>query len=413
MKIFPISNNKRTTLLSIIQQSDLSKTIELAAANFPDLSSQVKIAKDSLTDSGKLVNGSADIVLVEANLQDRRAMFAIKKLSQYVGVSGSLIVLSRNANASSVRDLFQLGVSDVLELPINETELSKAIASIIKSPKKLGVKASGRVISLLKSGGGAGATMLAVNIANNISSRQKVLSSVAPKTLVIDLDPQFGTVASVCGASGRVSILDLIKAGDEFDSSLVESVVRPVTDNMDVIASPSEILPLSSISSEFLKRLLTIAQANYDYVIMDHSQNWSSTTATALTMSDVILPVTLPCVEHANSTVAMLSSLTDMNIEREKVLVVHNRVKGMVHADRVNSIDKMTRRPSVTILEDTKVHIQARNLGKLLSDVGGSKGQRKAIAKLVDRVLEILNTPVFEPSMSAYGADGFEEKRKR
>jgi len=375
MKIFNKKGNEAPdrSLLAIVSSPSVRESVEKITTAMPGLDLKVKKPDDTLKNGGKLVNGSADLVLIEVDLDDDRCEAALDKLCNYVGISGSLIVVAEDPTPAQIRNLFKMGISDVLSMPLSQNDLQQSVQSLLgKAPQIRGRPAAGRLISLTNCGGGAGATTLATNLAHAISSRRKKLSATAPKTLVIDLDLQFGVVATSLNAEGKTTLLDLIKSEERMDASLVLATVRKVSEDMDILAAPDGIVPLSAVSVDFLEKLIEMARTIYDYIILDLPQNWTGWSTKALSQSDMIIPVLTPTVEHVQNAQKIMEGLDNLQVERGKSFFIINRVsKGLSHKDRIRKIDSVLKRPTFTIADDPKPHILARNTGDLLANVSG------------------------------------------
>ena len=395
MKIFGKKDETpERSLLAIISSDKTRSAVEKLGTVMPGLDFRIKQTDDTLQNGGTLVNGSADLVLIEVDLEDDRYEKALVKLCNYVGISGSLIVVAEDPSSEQIRNLFKMGVSDVLSSPINQKDLAQSVQSLLGKATQIRVRpAAGRVISLVKCGGGAGSTTLATNLAHNISSRRKKLSATAPKTLVIDLDVQFGVVATSLNAKGKASLLDLVKAENRMDASLILATARKVTEDLDVIASSDGIIPMSAITNEFLENLLEMARTIYDYIILDLPANWTGWTTKALGLSNLIIPVLHPSVEHVQNAQKVLEGLDNLQIARTKTFFIINRVsKGISAKDRVKKIESVLKRPIFMFLDDPKPHLLARDTGELLHSVSGGGNYTKLIGQCVDKVLAQMNS---------------------
>ena len=381
-------------LLAIVKSDGIRQSVEKLVPILPGLDLRIKQTNDTLQNGGTLVNGSADLVLIEVDLEDPRHEQALNKLCNYVGISGSLIVVAENPSYDQIRNLFKMGISDVLSSPVNQDDLAQSVKSLIGKATQIRVRpAAGRVISLVKCGGGAGATTLATNLAHNISARRKKLSATAPKTLVIDLDVQFGAVATSLNAKGKASLLDLIKAENRMDASLILATARKITEDLDVIAASDSIVPMSAITNDFLGSLLEMSQTIYDYIILDLPTNWTGWTTKALGLSDLIIPVLQPSVEHVQNAQKVLEGFDNLQIERAKTFFIINRVhKNLTAKDRVKKIESVLKRPVFNFQDDPKPHALARDTGELLHTVAGGAGYTKLVGQCVDKLLAQMNS---------------------
>ena len=397
MKLFAKKSNSEESrsILSILSSDNVRESIECALKSYPAINSQIKISEDTIENAGQMVNGSADIVVLEIDLSDVRALRAIENLNKYVGISGSLIVVAQNPDTRQIRELFKMGVSDVLQPPLSENDIQSSIQFVLKNKKtSIARPAAGRVISIMKCGGGVGATMLATNLAYTISSSGKRKSAKPPKVLIIDLDIQFGNVATVLNKEGnKTNLLDLMKADERLDSSMITAAAKPITENLDLIAATNSIVPLNALTSDFLERLISLTKPFYDYIILDHPSAWSASTATSAKLSDIIIPVMKADVEHVTSARKFLEGLENLNVNLSKTyFFINNVVKGLSYKDRIANVNSITQRPSFQFYDNPKIHQQARDQGLLLHKISGSSSEQKQMSKFVDLVLAHLNS---------------------
>ncbi len=412
MKLFSKDQPKSRTLLAITSNPMLSETVDEVSKKLPNVSTTVKQTENTIVEIGRLVNGSADVVIVEADMADPNSLEALRRLATYVSAYGSLIVITRNGSSTSTRQLFRAGAADVLEMVVSADELLSSVNSLLSAPRRsIRPTKSGRVISVQNCGGGAGATTIAANLAHNFAHRKKTITDAAPQILLVDMDPQFGNIATVLNQSGKTSLLDLIQGGERFDASFLNSVTQSIEPNLELVAAPKEILPLSALNKAFCDRFLDAACQTYDYIILDLPQNWGAQTQPLLSRSDAILSVMRPCLEHTERAQAVLQGLDDISVERDRVLTVINQTQGLAHSDRIKRITEVLKRPHCNIPYDEKVHKLAREQGRFLADVSRSKSQVKAITKLSDKTLEIINTAVFDKNNEGTSSASVEDNQ--
>ena len=235
--------------------------------------------------------------------------------------------------------------------------------------------------------------MLATNLAYTISSSRKRKSATPPKVLIIDLDVQFGNVATILNKESKTNLLDLMKAGERLDSSMITAAAKPITENLDLIAATNSIVPLTALTPNFLERLISLTKPFYDYIILDHPSVWSGSTATSTKLSDIIIPVMKADVEHVTSARKFLEGLENLNINLSKTyFFINNVAKGLSYKDRIANINSITQRPSFQFYDNPKIHQQARDQGLLLHKINGSSSEQKQMAKFADLVLTHLNS---------------------
>lgn len=396
------SSRKGKSLIAIVSSEQAHEEIQFVTAKMPEVRSSIKKTDDTLRDGAKLVNGSADVVIIEADLSNPESDTILKQLCQYVSQNGFLIVLAENATPATTRTMFKAGVNDVLPLPLERQDLLSSLESAFGSllNKQQNYQSRGKVITLVKCGGGAGATTLATNIGQTLlnggsakkkKSRKKTSFENTPRVAVFDFDVQFGTVAVGLNVENKAGILEARKAEDRLDASLLASVITPHKSGLNILASPEEIVPFTAFTADFFEQMITISRAMYDYVIIDMPQAWTSWTQAVLDKSDLIVPVLCANVEHVHSAQKILNGLDLMKIDKANTIVAINRVpKGLTSGERVTQIKKITDRPVAIIREDVNTNTTARDRGALLSEISTGSATVKDIVKCTDQIVKQL-----------------------
>jgi pilus assembly protein CpaE len=127
----------------------------------------------------------------------------------------AIIVALRDASVGIVRRLVRQGVSDIATLPFDLAELD---AQILDAVARVRTEQSASVrlaplVSIVRSTGGCGTTTLATHLAAALAD-----GGENARPCLIDLDVQFGSVATSLGADPRASVVDMIEAGARLDA---------------------------------------------------------------------------------------------------------------------------------------------------------------------------------------------------
>ena len=159
----------------------------------------VGTAADPTKAGGKLAESAAQVILHGTTATDHVPTAEIEAIR---AVTAAPIVLVTSASAHHIlSEALQVGIFDVVLLP----QLTDGIVFTIKKANSLaagrapgsGGKASssidGRVVTVFSPKGGAGKTVLACNLAATFARQQ------GRKTLLLDLDLQFGDAAIMLG----------------------------------------------------------------------------------------------------------------------------------------------------------------------------------------------------------------------
>src|SRR4029079_3396040 len=144
------------------------------------------------------------------------------------------------------------GVADVVSLPFEMEELLQASvaaveANIAATPKSTRLA---RVVAVVKSLGGSGATTIAAHLADELGRH----ATNGKGACLVDLDVQQGSAAPMLAIAPRRGLQELLTAGARLDREFLHSVSVAHSDHLHLIAAPEDIMPLESIETD---RLLT------------------------------------------------------------------------------------------------------------------------------------------------------------
>jgi pilus assembly protein CpaE len=167
-----------------------------------------------------------------------------------------VVATTANASLQDVRQLMRLGVVDVVPQPVIPNDLGTAIAFAARSKiKDEGSGERGKIISVLKSGGGVGATTLCVQAGYLIAQR---LKSEVPEACVLDLDLQSGNASLYMDIDNRVGLIDVMESPERVDASLLASVVGHHQSGLDVLAAPRDVLPMDVVTPSAIDSCLKV-----------------------------------------------------------------------------------------------------------------------------------------------------------
>jgi pilus assembly protein CpaE len=240
---------------------------------------------------------------------------------------------------------------------------------------------AGKVITFMKSGGGVGATSLAV---------QTAYANRTGNLALLDLDIQYGAAAFQMDIEGTASILDLTAASERLDASLLQGAMARPHANFDLLAAPEGVFPLEDVTVRTVAKVIDIARSIYATVLIDLPPVWTDWVQTALAKSDHIVLVsqlTVPSIRQARRQIEMTKREALGHIP---LSVVANRVNGGWFASGISQSEgeKALGRAINYLVPRHASMTAAANAGSPLSAVGGH-----ALAKKLARMMsEIVST---------------------
>jgi pilus assembly protein CpaE len=300
-----------------------------------------------------------------------------------------IVAAIRDAALPVVRSLLRAGVHDVIQLPLDRAEVASTLMQIREDAAKSGASIAprGRVVSVVKSVGGVGATSLLTQMAALYAQKEG-----HRETCLFDLDIQFGNAATYLGLSPGLSIKDLLDAGARVDAALLRSISTRHASGLDVFAAPSEMMPLEAIEGDEVCDLIDLAAQEYDTVFVDLPGSWTNWSLSVVARSDLVLLVTELSIASLRQARRVLDLMEQQDLGDVKVQIVMNRFeKKMFGAIGLSDAATALRRPiTFAVTNDFRLMSAALDQGVLLSDVKTKNRLTGDLQKVIEGVDALL-----------------------
>ncbi len=301
-----------------------------------------------------------------------------------------VLATAADATIQDVRRIMRTGLVDFLPQPISRADL---VASLDLAASKRKAKAGagpskGKIISFIKGGGGAGATTIAVQAGCLLASGGK---KTKRNISVFDLDLQSGTAALYLDLDNRLSVADLMDSPDRLDRSLLDAVTLKHESGLKLLAAPREVMPLESLSSDFITTLLGAARQEFDVTLLDLPPVWGEGMYTALQHSEQIFLVTQLNVAGIRQTRHQLNTVRMQGLPAEVKVVLNRYEKGWGKTVQLKEAEKALGCPiSYCVPNDYKLVSEALNQGVALSRIKSRSKVEKGIQAMIEDTLRKL-----------------------
>lgn len=328
---------------------------------------------------GLFSDASAAVIEVDPNNRgSMQRIGAIRK--QHPDLS--LIAAIEDASVSLVRTLLREGISDVVALPLDIDELVQ-VALDVTARHDAAMVSEVRlapVTVVARSIGGCGATSLATHLAADLAANDQS----GRGTVIVDLDIQLGSVADYLGIRPKSHISDLLGEGSRLDEDLIKSVAVQAGEGLWVIAAPESIVPLESIDTDELLRLLTLLRRRYAHVVLDLPTNWTNWALSAVLGADNVLLVVELSVASLRQAKRRLELFDSIGIDKSRVSIIVNRVeKRLFRSINLDDVAQTLDHPVLGSLSlDAPLVSTAQNQGVLV-------GQLQRKSRFVSDIAEI------------------------
>jgi pilus assembly protein CpaE len=220
-----------------------------------------------------------------------------------------IVVVASGSATAILEDALDADVSDVLLLPQlvenvvfvvrKAAHAKRAVPSVTRSQY-------GRVVTVFSPKGGTGKTVTSSNVATAVAKQGK-------KTLLLDLDLQFGDAAIVMGVEPEKTIYDLVVAPGELDFEKLAGYTTKHPCGLDILPAPLRPEDAELVTESKITRLLEVARECYDVIIVDTSPFFHGPMLATLDRTDDLLVLcgldvpTLKNVRLALQTLELLS----------------------------------------------------------------------------------------------------------
>ncbi len=373
--------NIEKTLLAFVTDSE-SEAI-LKDIPFKDFGIKSKIIKGSTTAAHSYLkkNDSPDLLIIDLS-DEKLPISEIEKISEVCEPSVNVITIGENNDISVFRQLLALGVSDYLVKPLNTslvvTRLKDVLQKGSEKIEKAGFAYSGHIISFLGVCGGVGSTTLATNCAISMAEDHKKHISL------VDFSLTSGNISYLLDIPVNAGLLDILKDPKRVDQTILDKVMIPYGNRLDILSSESEVLTPYSHCAPGMKSTLGLLAQHYNYTLVDCSHSAPAAFKDLVfQFSDTVVLVCELTFTAARETARLIRYFKNISNVEQKVLVLANKsgqyAKGEISQ---NNFEEAIDHPLTAIIDfDKKTPLECLNdATPLVREEGPLKDDLKAFS---------------------------------
>jgi pilus assembly protein CpaE len=213
------------------------------------------------------------------------------------------------------------GLADVVPLSQPAPAIAFAIRKAARATRPANdetTRGPARVLTVFSPKGGTGKSVTACNLAASAATR-------ARRTLLLDLDLQFGDVSIMLGLEPRKTLLDLVSDLGALDAEKLRGYVSTHPLGIEVLPAPLRPEDSERVSEERIAQLLDVARHVYDVIVVDTSPYFHGPMLTTLDRTDELLLVSAPDVPTLKNLRLTLHTLELLGFAQDHAHVVLNR----------------------------------------------------------------------------------------
>jgi pilus assembly protein CpaE len=276
-----------------------------------------------------------DVLVLSPEVKEQDAL----GLAEFMGrqAPGTAIVLVRDHTWNGLLPAaMRAGIRDVVDMTQGNDELREAVERAVLWATNLRSSAGpqrdggpvqrGHVISVFSSKGGSGKTFLVTNLAASIAD------ITGQDTAVVDLDTDMGDVFTYWGREPTARLEDLMGIGEGGDHDKIREVGVQFDQHVwgyGTPPDPSTEPPAGEAVGKFLRTL----RADFPWIVVDASVDYSDSALVCFDLSDAICLVTPLDVVGVKHLSKALDTLLTIGLPRDRFRVVLNRADSKVGLD--------------------------------------------------------------------------------
>ena len=358
---------KDLRFLAVLRSQDKANELKSAVSNFDGLNWEIKVS-DFQNVAADLVNSHVpNVLLAEISFDKPGDLNELSRIVREVCPDTAVLATAEQADFEGIRRLMRMGVADFIPQPISQVDVRNAL-NVAVSKLSQPISADGKVVTFLRSCGGAGATTIAIQAAQSLAH----MSRKEPKRVcLIDFDLQFGNIALSLDLEENVGIQQILESPSRLDGDFFLGSILRHNSGFDVLAAPDRVIPLNAMTGETAYEILEMAKSVYDYVVVDMPLAWTDWTSYVVGASHVVGLVTDINVTAVSRCRRLRGLMAEQELDDIPLTIIANRFKGGFSAKaRKRQAEKALGAPITHYVRaDAEVANAARDRGVVLSDV--------------------------------------------
>ena len=290
--------------------------------------------------------------------------FTTRDAAREVGVSA---FLTPDAELEDVEDLFD-----------RAHNLAMRVRATAVAARDREQRTPGRIVSVISPKGGVGKTTVATNIAVGLADADE-------RVVLVDLDVQFGDVASSLGVARRHTIVDALGKSAARDDFVLRTLLSAHTSGVSVLAAPESPAAADQLDHRRIGHLLRQLAAEFDHVIVDTAPGLGEQTLAAIEQSAAIVAVGGLDMASARGLHTSLDLLRELHMLPPVNQLVLNGVEGGVGLT-IEDVERIVGMPVDVVVPRRRAVAIAGNHSLAVIDSAPRDPAAKALRRLVKRL---------------------------
>jgi len=320
---------------------------------------------------------------------------AIGRIRTASPVPTPILVVAPAGDVEARIAFLEAGADDVVTAGVSRQELEAKVEALLIRAGRVTPDAgrsdvpSGEIVTFFSPKGGVGTTTLAVNTAVLLAGALPG-SGPAARVLLIDLDLQFGQVATHLNLAPRYDIGVLANDDQALgDPELARGYLTEHSSGVRVLAAPTNPDVDARITVDHIDRAFAVLRPSFDHIVVDLGNRLDARALAVLEQAETHVFIIFPEIAALRATSLALAFLAETAMLRAKTHFVVNHIfpKELLKTRDVENL--LRARPAAEIPYTEVEMIRAANEGVPVVISRPTSAASQALQRLAQTVLGI------------------------
>jgi len=335
------------------------------------------VARGSVKDAIKYFTGheSPKVLIVDVSNSDFPAN-DLDGLANVCEPSVQVIVIGKRNDIGLFRDLVQMGIQDYLAKPLPYDLFSRSLHQALGIlPLSQARQRAGKVVAIVGSRGGVGATTLLSNIAWLIAE------DLGRRVALVDLNLQSGTLGLAFNLKSNQGLSEILHNSDRLDPLFLERAMISVGKRLRILSSEEPLGSGTRLQGPAVNELVRSLQKQFHYVGLDMPPAIDSELMEVAKSADLRIVVVTSDIASVRDAARYMNELDTGNPNGRTLLILNHILpvqRGTLKTKKIE--EALKRKIDYEIPYAKSAGIKASVLGKPFAMQKGTAS--KAVRKL-------------------------------
>jgi len=318
-----------------------------------------------------------ELVVIETNDIGEAFIEQLGGLASVCAEGTDAVIIGPSNDVHLYRSLVGMGVRDYLVRPVSEEDMAKVIARTLIDKRGL---SGSRLVAVMGSKGGVGATSVAQILAWNIAE------SLKQKTMLMDVAGSAGSIGIAHGLEPSTTLIEAVRLGGAGTDDDMNRIYQSVSEHLFALVCGGEPILMDPSDSDEIETLVSRVMLKFPVVVVDLSHATRPVQKRLMERAVRIVMVTTPTLSALRNVRTLLGEIKTLKAHLKEVDLVVN-MRGMASSEEVPAREiknalSLGIEPSATLPYMPKIFATSEATGK-------SVGQNKSAGCVIEPLMRI------------------------